>query len=176
MKKTLILLSIILLVGCTQQAGTITRGNCLADECLLIQDLDYPIGELPVEVIEALDLAINDEYKARATYEVVINKFGSIKPFIMIIRSEEQHISSLKAIYDKYGVSIPMDPWTGNISPPDTIQASCALGVQAEIENAALYREELIPIVTGYEDITAVFNQLMSASENNHLVAFQRCD
>ncbi len=176
-----IVLLLLLIVGCTQQtvnqtaSDVVTKDNCVGESCLLIQNLSYPVGELPVDVINALNTAINDEYKAHAVYDAVIKKFGSVKPFIMIIRAEEQHISSLKELYDKYGVVIPADNWLGNVTVPDSIKDSCQLGVDAEIANAALYKDELLPLVTDYPDITAVFNSLMSASEVNHLTAFKRC-
>ena len=34
----------------------------------------------------------------------------------MIIRAEEQHISSLKSLFDKYGLEIPKDNWTNKVS------------------------------------------------------------
>ena len=71
--------------------------------CLLVDNLEYPAGELSSEVQQALDEAINDEYKALSTYEAVIAKLGSVRPFSMIKGAEVQHIASLKAIYDKYG-------------------------------------------------------------------------
>lgn len=157
------------------QAGSGSRGDCLADDCLAISDLEYPVSELPNEVIESLNKAIDDEYKAFSTYDAVINEFGNIRPFIMIIRAEEQHISSLKAIFDKYGVEIPDNPYLGKVTSPDSVGAACAIGVQAEIDNAALYRDELIPTVQNYEDITLVFTNLMNASQEKHLPAFERC-
>lgn len=152
-----------------------TQANCLAEDCLDIADLNYPVGELSIEVKATLDLAINDEYKAHAFYQKVIEKFGSVRPFSMIVRSEEQHIAMLKSIYDKYGIEIPKDEWAEKISVPATFKESCQAGVTAEIENAALYRENLLPVVKDYEDITSTYNILMSASEEKHLIAFQKC-
>lgn len=153
-----------------------TRGNCLADECLAVNDLDYPAGQLPVEVKSALDEAILDEYRAQATYAAVISKYGQVRPFSMIIRAEEQHISSLKALYDKYGLVAPTNEIIGEISAPDSLKASCQTGVQAEIDNAKLYADKLLPIVKNYEDITFVFTNLMNASRDRHLPAFERCN
>jgi len=152
------------------------RGNCLADDCLLVENLDYPVGELPVEVEQALDEAIDDEYKALATYREVVSKFGVVRPFSMIIGAEEQHIASLKAIYDKYGLEVPSNPWLSKVTVPATLQEACQVGVKAEIANAALYREKLLPLVKDYEDITAVFESLMKASLEKHLPAFEKCD
>ena len=39
--------------------------------------------------------AIDDEYKARATYRLVIREFGEIRPFINIVEAESRHIEAL---------------------------------------------------------------------------------
>lgn len=155
-------------------AKEITAETCVSEDCLQVDDLEYPADSLPQSVVDALDAAIDDEYKARATYEAVMDKLGSIRPFSMIIRAEEQHISSLKALYDKYGLDIPDDPYT-SVSIASTKSENCTVGVEAEIENAALYREQLLPAVEAYPDITSVFTKLMNASQDNHLPAFERC-
>jgi hypothetical protein len=126
-------------------------------------------------VIQSLEKALDDEYKAYATYDAVIEKFGNVRPFIMIIRAEEQHISSLKGLFDKYGLLIPENPYLGEIDAPETLTDACSTGVEAEIENAELYRKDLLPNVVEYEDITLVFNNLMNASQEKHLPAFERC-
>lgn len=156
------------------QSNNINSDNCVSDDCLKVENLEYPVTELPDEVVSSLNKAIDDEYKARATYEAVIAKLGSIRPFSMIIRSEEQHISSLKALYDKYGLPIPDDPYT-SVAVADTKAENCSVGVQAEIDNAALYGNNLLPSVSGYPDITSVFTSLMNASQDNHLPAFEKC-
>lgn len=148
--------------------------TCLSDDCLAVDNLEYPAGELPSNVIAALNSAIDDEYKAHSTYEAVIDEIGSARPFSMIIRAEEHHIASLKSIYDKYGLTVPEDPYT-NVEVADTKEANCAIGVQAEIDNAALYRDKLLPEVSDYPDISAVFTSLMNASQDKHLPAFERC-
>lgn len=159
-----------------QGRGNVDKKNCVADECLFVDGLEYPAGELSDVAKSALLSALDDEYKARATYEAVMAKIGSIRPFSMIIRAEEQHISALKALFDKYGVAIPSDPWTGKISAPDTLGASCQAGVDAEIANASLYRDQLLPAAKDYADITGVFTNLMQASQERHLPAFDRCN
>lgn len=159
-----------------RQAGSgINKGNCLADDCLAVQDLNYPAGTLPSEVKEALDEAIADEYKALSVYQAVVAKFGQVRPFSMIKGAEEQHIASLKAIYDKYGLMVPANK-TAKITSPSTIQLSCQLGVDAEIANYKLYQDKLLPSVKNYEDITIVFTRLMNASKDKHFPAFERCN
>ncbi len=154
----------------------INKANCLADECLTIDNLDYPTGTLSDEAKEALIEAINDEYKAHSLYEKTIEKIGFVRPFSMIIRAEEQHISSLKALFDKYGLEIPKDDWLSKVSAENTLKQSCQAGVDAEIANAKLYKDKLLPIVSSYEDIVTVFTNLMNASQEKHLKAFEGCN
>jgi len=158
------------------QKQTINKANCLADDCLAVNDLEYPAGNLSGDVKTALLEAINDEYKAHALYEKTIAKLGLVRPFSMIIRAEEQHISSLKSLFDKYGLEIPADDWAGKVSAENTLQQACRAGVDAEIANAKLYKDKLLPMAEGYEDIQAVFTNLMNASQEKHLVAFERCN
>jgi len=158
------------------QDQQLNEKNCLADDCLLVENVEYPVSELPIEVQIALSEAINDEYKALSVYEAVIDRFGPVRPFSMIKGAEEQHIASLKAIYDKYGLEVPVNDWPSKVSAPETLQEACQIGVDAEIANAALYRDELIPAVSTYEDIILVFENLMSASEEKHLPAFEKCN
>lgn len=152
------------------------RQNCLSDNCLLVDNLEYPVGDLTKEAKDALNKAIDDEYKAMSTYKKIIDKFGMVRPFSMIKNAEEQHIASLKAVFDKYGLAVPNNTWLEKAKTPDTLKQACQTGVEAEIANAKLYREELLPAVKNYEDITAVFTNLMNASEQKHLIAFEKCN
>lgn len=152
------------------------RQNCVADGCLAVDGLDYPAGTLSDAAKQALEAALADEHKAYAAYDAIIAKYGNQRPFIMIRRSEEQHISMLKALFEKYGVTIPENQSLGKVAAPESLQASCQLGVDAEIANAALYRDQLLPAVKDYADITAVFTNLMDASQERHLPAFDRCN
>jgi len=152
------------------------RNNCLSDDCLFVDDLEYPVGDLTQEAKNALVKAIDDEYKAVSTYQKIIEKFGMVRPFPMIENAEEQHIASLKAVFDKYGLTIPENNWMEKINIPNTFKQACQTGVDTEISNAKLYREELLPVVKDYEDITIVFTNLMEASEQKHLTAFEKCN
>lgn len=157
----------------TGQANqALNKDNCLMDGCLLADDADYPVATLDEKTIEYLILALADERKALATYQAAMARFGSIKPFVNIARAEEQHISMLLALFDKYGVTIPEDS-TKVGTLPTTLQEVCQLGVTAEIENDALY-QKMIPEIQ-QEDIVTVFTSLARASKEMHLSAFERC-
>lgn len=131
------------------------------------------LGTLELE--RALKLAIEDEYKARATYLAVIKKFGEVRPFVNIVRSEERHIASLETLIKKYGYRVPVDKQNVDISGIETVSEACQIGYDAEVSNADLYQKDLIPSVIEYIDVVAVFEGLSNASLNNHLRAFARC-
>lgn len=154
----------------------LNRQNCVADGCLAVDGLDYPAGTLSDAARQALEAALADEYHAYAFYDAVIAKYGDQRPFIMIRRSEDQHISALKSLFEKYGVAIPENQSLGKVVASDAFQAACQVGVDAEIANASLYRDKLLPAVKDYADITAVFTNLMDASQERHLPAFDRCN
>ena len=163
-----------LLVGCTDTGGSDVGGK----QAGVRQHAEDHISDMPSEdisesEIEALGLAINDEYKARATYRKVIDEHGSVRPFSNIISSESNHIQELENLYEKYGLDVPQDDWYEKVPSFQSVEEACQAGVDAEVENAALY-DELFSKVDN-QDITAVFTSLRDASENNHLPAFQRC-
>lgn len=154
---------------------TISKENCLSDQCL-VEDIDFPVGELSDEIKQSLLSGLDDEYKAYATYRSVMDTYGNIRPFVMIARAEQQHIVALQGLFEKYGLTIPDNLHLDNIDVPGSIQDACRQGVVAEIANVRLYKEDLLPLVNDYPDITQVYTNLMNASEQKHLPAFERCD
>ncbi|WLR57432.1 DUF2202 domain-containing protein [Mesobacillus subterraneus] len=121
---------------------------------------------------EALIYAIQDEYLAQARYDAVIGKFGNIRPFNNIMAAEQQHISALVSLFQKYDKQIPEDNAKQYVSAPGTLKEAFNQGVQGEIDNIAMY-DKLKTIPSLPEDAQMVFTQLGNASKN-HLRAFQR--
>lgn len=92
-----------------------------------------------LSTIEALSEALDDEYRARATYRKVIERFGAVRPFVSIAEAEDRHVSALLAQFRRLGMPAPADTWPDRIEAPDTLARACAAAVQAEIDNIALY-------------------------------------
>ena len=126
------------------------------------------------ELGSALAEAINEEYKARAMYQLVISTFGEIRPFVNIVEAESRHIQALLPLFDKYDIPVPEDDWESRIAAPASVLEACQAGVQAEIDNAEMY-ERLLHSTRQYPDVQVVLRQLQRASRENHLPAFQRC-
>ena len=128
-------------------------------------------GTLDEAEVNALVEAINDEYKALMTYQKVVDTFGAVQPFASIMRAEQQHIAALERLFVRYGVEIPVNDWYDRVPAFDSVTAASAAGVQAEIDNAALY-DGLFAAVDE-PDIVQVFTRLRDASQDKHLPAFQ---
>jgi hypothetical protein len=75
---------------------------------------------------------------------------------------------------EKRGVEVPANPGLTTAVSFDSLTDACAAGVAAEIADAALY-DELMPVTT-HADLLQVYQNLQSASLENHLPAFEACD
>jgi hypothetical protein len=123
--------------------------------------------------VQALQLALDDEYHALAVYQSVIADFGEVEPFFEIAQSEQRHIDALLKQFDKHGLAVPENPWLGNIPGFESVQAACQAGVEAEIANVALY-DQLFSM-TDDPSLVQVFTNLSNASQESHLPEFQSC-
>jgi len=123
--------------------------------------------------IQALTQALNDEYRALATYDQVLRDFGPVRPFLNIREAEARHAAALISLFERYGVPVPPNPWPNNVPRYASVRDACDAGIQSEIENAALF--ERLKALTTHPDILAVFEMLQSASREHHVPAFQRC-
>lgn len=121
----------------------------------------------------ALREALDDEYRAWATYDQVIEDFGEVRPFINIRDAEARHIAALLGLFERYGIEAPPNPWLGQVTRYRRVEDACSDAVKAEIDNAALY--DRLMASTRRPDLRAVFGRLREASQERHLPAFRRC-
>lgn len=119
---------------------------------------------------EMLSFAIQDEYLALAQYNAVLDKFGKIRPFVNIVRSEEQHIALLKPLFNDRGWDVPGDESAAMIKVPVTMAQALQIGKEAELDNIAMY-EHFLQQQDVPEDVKSVFERLLAASRR-HLQAF----
>jgi len=123
---------------------------------------------------QMLSYAIQDEYLARSEYESIIESYGNQRPFSNIILAEEKHIAWLLELYADHGLEPPKDLSKGHVVLPQTLKIAVETGVQAEVENIAMYQAFLgnaaaLPLPA---DVRDLFEKLKAASEN-HLRAFR---
>jgi hypothetical protein len=122
---------------------------------------------------EVLNEALADEHKARDTYRAIIDRFGPVKPFINIVEAEQTHIDSLLTLFARYDIHVPPEPDPARILPPDTLLDACRQGIEAELQNVAMYDRLLAAMEKA--DVRMVLERLKAASRDHHLAAFRRC-
>jgi len=115
--------------------------------------------------------AIEDEYLAHAEYDYILTTYGDQKPFNNIIGAEEKHINSLTLLFNKYNITLPQDIAKEYIPHPKSMEEGLKAGVQAEIDNIAMYESFLKQQLP--DDVKLVFIQLRDGSKG-HLNAFER--
>lgn len=127
----------------------------------------------PTSLRGVLEMALDDERKAEATYQAVIDRHGAVRPFVNIIEAERRHVSAVIGLMQAHGWPLPANRWSGTVTAPETISQACQDGIVAEQENIALY-DRILPSI---DDAQArmVLERLQIASQERHLPAFERC-
>lgn len=126
------------------------------------------------EVLAAMTEAIQDEYRAEMIYLGVIDDFGEVRPFANIVYAEVRHSDALALLFLARGLAVPASEWNTEELPAfAALSAACQAGVQAEIDNAAIYEKYFSLDLPA--DVRQVFENNQAASLNAHLPAFERC-
>lgn len=148
------------------------EGACLSS---LAVGGDRPLS---AEARGAVLAALDDEYRAEAYYAAVLERFPGALPFAHIVDAERRHARALAAILTAHGESVPVNDHLGSeemrAMVPATVACAAEVAVNAEIDNVALYVDDLLPKVADHPEIAAVFHLLMEASRDRHLPAFRR--
>lgn len=123
-------------------------------------------------VDQMLQYAFEDESKAIAEYEAIMEAFGVVAPFKNIVKAEERHLDWVTSLYESMGKTVPTFDATKEVVVPATLEEAYKIGVAAEIENIDMYKAFLNNANTT-EEMKTVFTALINGSES-HLNAFQR--
>ncbi len=129
------------------------------------------MADTNLSILDMLTYAVQDEYLARGEYLTIIDHFGNRTPYSNIVRSEETHLAYLNEVYESYGIDFPADTSMDHRVIPSDLLEAAETGVQAEIDNIAMYEKFLeydLP-----DNVEDVFTALMRGSQS-HLMAFQK--
>jgi hypothetical protein len=129
---------------------------------------------LPLQVMNAVQAGILDEYNAYNLYQAVLGEFGSVRPLTNIQAAEAQHITAWQRIFSLYAIPLPPVPVLEQQPQFASLAVACEVAADAEIANVKLY-DGMLKTVSAYPDMVRVVTALRSASQNRHLPAFQRC-
>lgn len=129
------------------------------------------LADKDLTVTEMITYAIQDEYLAHGEYVAITETFNVSRPYSNILKSEETHLSLLKKLTETYNISFPKDDSASHLVVPNSLLEAAKTGVQAEIDNIAMY-----DLFLSYElpvDVRKTFIALKKASLN-HLKAFEK--
>ncbi|MGE0592717.1 MAG: DUF2202 domain-containing protein [Vicinamibacterales bacterium] len=131
--------------------------------------------QVSVAVLEGLlTRAIQDEFRAEATYEGVVADFGPVVPFVNVLTAEERHSAAIARLFSIRGLAVPASSTSAGTVPHfSSVAAACTAGAVAERENIAMYDDLLQGALPA--DVRTVFTNNQAASRLNHLPAFERC-
>jgi hypothetical protein len=129
------------------------------------------LADQNLSIADMLMYAVQDEFLARGEYLAIIEKFGSQTPYANIVRSEETHLDFLREVYQSYNIQFPNDTSGDHIIIPETLLQAAKTGVQAEIDNIAMYEKFLTYDLP--QNVFDVFTALKNGSDS-HLLAFQK--
>jgi len=166
--------TMVLVVALSAAAAMVSFAEAASGDAASAPDADFGArgaeGKSGLTVEQMLTYAIQDEYLARAEYELIIEEHGGIRPFTNIMAAEERHIAWVADVLNEYGYAVPEDAAHAYVVLPEDLESSFETGVQAEIDNIAMYEAFLGEDLP--DDVRDLFEQLKRASEN-HLRAFR---
>jgi hypothetical protein len=123
------------------------------------------------EIVLAALMGPDGEYAAAASYEAVLDKYGSVEPYATIYQAELRHIDALIRQLQRLGEPVPSNPYTGKIKAPGDLVTAAKAWAEGEILNVELY-DDLIAKTTN-ANLLKVLGNLRRASLESHLPAFE---
>lgn len=111
------------------------------------------------------------EYAAAASYQAVLDKFGQVEPYATILNAELKHINALTRQLERAGVTVPANPYLGNLEAPADLEAAAKAWAAGEILNVEMYDKLLTQ--TSESNLTRVLTNLRRSSQESHLPMFE---
>lgn len=111
------------------------------------------------------------EYAAAASYQAVLDKFGQVEPYATILSAELKHINALTRQLERAGVTVPANPYLGNLEAPADLEAAARAWAEGEILNVEMYDKLLTQ--TSDSNLTRVLTNLRRSSQESHLPMFE---
>jgi hypothetical protein len=123
------------------------------------------------EIVLAALMGPDGEYAAAASYEAVLDEYGSVEPYATIYQAELRHINALIRQLQNLGEPVPSNPYTGKITAPKDLTTAAKAWAEGEVLNVELY-DDLIT-KTDNANLLRVLGNLRRASLESHLPAFE---
>ena len=182
---SVVALSILGLVSCANSSGdsasagesqTTEETTVSASPLPEVPEIDITTGA-PAEgtnaalAWEAL-MGSDGEYAAAASYDAVLQKYGSVEPYATIYAAELRHVDALIRQLENAGVTVPENPYSGKLTAPDNLTGAAEAWAEGEVLNVEMYDTLLAKSTDA--NLTKVLNNLRNASLNSHLPLFEK--
>lgn len=132
----------------------------------------YHGGTLTPEEIGYLNSAYKDECRDQYFFKKAYEKFPA-SGFAKIMNSEQNHISTLESIFNKYEIEIPKNLDFSDVVVPAVLDDACAMGLKLEKENVEMYQNFLKNVTNNY--LKTVFEDLRDITINRNIPAIDKC-
>jgi hypothetical protein len=141
------------------------------DEPILRSRTIDPAAPFPI-VHQAIRVALYEEFAARSFDARVVEAFGARAPFPELMRADEQRITALSDLCQRFGIPRPLDPFPQETRLEPSWLANCARAAAGRVGTAQIYGTLLARVAE--PEVRSVFLQLQSASMGQHLPALRQ--
>lgn len=136
-------------------------------------------GRVPPQdpVLDAMDVMIQEEYRAAAEYERLGRDHAGVQPFAGWAESERAHAEMIGWLYRDRGRTAPPSRWSADAIPPGRpLKQACAAALAAEERAVRLYDGYLDRMETELpSDVKRVFRHNRNVAKLQHLHPLQEC-
>jgi hypothetical protein len=132
----------------------------------------YTGSTLTPEEIEFLNTAYKDEAKCQYFFKKVMEKFPDAG-FAKIMNSEQNHVSTLESVYNKYEIALPTNLDFSTITIPSSVDEACSIGLKYEQDNVEMYKNFLKNVTNTF--LKTVFEDLRDITTYRNIPAVEKC-
>lgn len=133
----------------------------------------YSGNNLSPEEIEFLNAAYKDECRDQYFFKKAYEKFPDAGAFAKIMNSEQNHMSALESVFNKYDIETPKNLDFSDIVIPSSSDEACATGLKFEKENVEMYKKFLLSVSNTF--LKTVFEDLRDITINRNIPALEKC-
>jgi len=129
------------------------------------------VEENQLSLEEMLVMALKDERRAFAQYELINQIYGKDLSFQTTKLEEQAHIDHLLELFKDYSLEVPIDESSNMTVVPKDLEEAYKLAILLETTNERMYSNFLIQGILP-ADVRKMFNHLRDASRV-HLMEFE---
>jgi hypothetical protein len=129
-------------------------------------------NNLTPEEKEFLNTAYTDESRKVYFFKKCAEKFPDAG-FTKILNSEQNHVSTLESVYNKYEIDIPKDLDFSSVTIPASKDDVCSTALKMEKDNVEMYKKFLTSVTNTF--LKTVFEDLRDITINRNIPAVEKC-